>query len=134
MKRKLIIYIVGTLIIISLAFTSFYLQESKVDGETRILSKEEQTELAEFNNFLMKEGGLLSSVSEELRKAGYEYQISGMVYSMDDIRIFVIVPDNEVITDKTQKEINNIYKDMVSKHNLNWDAFNIKVVHYNEMK
>ena len=133
MKRKLI-YIVGTLIIISLAFTSFYLQESKVDGETRILSKEEQTELAEFNDSLMKEGGLLSSVSEELRKAGYEYQISGMVYSMDDIRIFVIVPDNEVITDKTQKEINNIYKDMVSKHNLNWDAFNIKVVHNNEMK
>ena len=82
----------------------------------------------------MKEGGLLSSVSEELRKAGYEYQIAGMVYSMDDIGIFVIVPDNEVITDKIQKEINKIYKDMVSKHNLNWDVFNIKVVHYYEMK
>ncbi|MER2191257.1 MAG: hypothetical protein ABS951_09870 [Solibacillus sp.] len=133
MKRKFIIYIVGTLII-SLAFVFFYLQESKTEGENHILTKEEQAELAEFNDSLMKEGGLLSSVSEELRKAGYRYQIAGMVYSMDDIRIFVLVPDEEVITDKTQKEINNIYKDMVSKHNLNWEAFNIKVVHYNEMK
>ena len=48
---------------------------------------------------------------------------------MDDIRIYVIVPYSEVITDKAQEEIKSIYQDMVSKHNLNWEAFKIDVVH-----
>lgn len=133
MKKKIIICIVGTLIF-SLAFTFFYLQESKSDGETRILTEEEQKELVEFNDSLFKEGGFFSLVGEELSKVGYQYRTMGMIFSMDDIRIYVIVPDNEVITDKIQKEIKDIYQDMVRKHNLNWEAFNIKVVHSDEME
>lgn len=112
----------------------FHLQESKADAETHNLTEEEQEELVEFNESLFKEGGFFSSVSEELNKAGYKYEIAGMIYSMDDIRIYVIVPDNEVITDKKQEVINNIYKDMVSKNNLNWKAFNIKIVYSDEIE
>ena len=126
--KKIVIYIVSILIL-SLAFAFFNLQESKADRETHILTEEEQKELVEFNDFLFKEGGFFSTVGEELSKAGYKYQTMGMIFAMDDIRIYVIVPDNEVITDEKQEEINDIYQDMVSKHNLNWEAFKIEVVH-----
>ncbi|WP_186671836.1 hypothetical protein [Sporosarcina sp. BP05] len=133
MRKKFVLYIVGILIL-SLAFSFFYLQEPKADGETHILTEEEQKELVEFNDSLIKGGGFFSLVGEELSKAGYKYQTAGMIYSMDDIRIYLIVPDSEVITDKTKKEINNIYQDMVSKHNLNWEAFMIKVAHSDEIE
>jgi uncharacterized protein YpmB len=133
MRKKFVIYIVGILIL-SLAFSFFYLQESKADGETHILTEGEQKDLVEFNDSLTKAGGFCSLVGEELSKAGYKYQIAGMIYSMDDIRIYVIVPNSEVITDKTQEEINNIYQEMISKHNLNWEAFNIKIVHSDEIE
>lgn len=131
--KKIVVYIVSILAL-SLAFTFFYLQESKADGKTNILTKEEQKELVEFNDFLFKEGGFFSSVGEELSKAGYNYETVGSIYSMDDIRIYVIVPDSEVVTDKTQEEINNIYHDMVSKYNLNWESFKIKVAHSDEIE
>ncbi|MGN7386700.1 hypothetical protein [Sporosarcina sp. SAFN-015] len=125
--KKNVIYIVG-ISILSLAFMFSYLQESKADEKPQILTEEEQKELVEFNNFLFKEGGFFSSVGEELSKAGYNYQSFGTIYSMDDIRIYVIVPNNEVITVEKQAEITNIYQDTVSKHNLNWEAFMIEVV------
>jgi len=133
MRKKFVFYIVGILIL-SLAFSFLYLQESKADGETQILTEEEHKELVEFNESLTKTGGFFSLVGEELSKAGYKCQIAGMIYSMNDIRIYVIVSDSEVITDKTQEEINNIYSKMISKHNLNWEAFSIKVVHSDEIE
>lgn len=126
--KKSVIYIVS-IVILSVAFAFLNLQESKADRETHILTEDEQRELVEFNDFLFQEGGFFSSVGEELSKAGYNYQTLGSIYSKDDIRIYVIVPDNEVITDEKQDEINDIYQDMVNKHNLNWAAFKIEVVH-----
>lgn len=126
-------YIVG-IIFISLALMFFYLRESKTNQETPILTKEEQEELADFVDYLHKEGGFFSSVSEEMIKGGHRYQTAGIIYSMDDIRIHVIVPDKQVITDKLQEEIDNIYQEMASKHNLKWKAFDIRVIHSDETK
>lgn len=130
--KKNVIYIIS-LLILSIAF-AFFLQESKADGETHILTEEQQKELVEFNDFLFKEGGFFPSVGEELSKAGYKYETVGTIHSMDDIRIYVIVPDSEVITGKKQERINNIYQEMLSKHNLNRDAFKINVVHSDEIE
>jgi hypothetical protein len=131
--KKIVIYIVSILIL-SLAFTLFDLQETKSEEETHILTEDDQKELVEFNDSLFKEGGFFSAVGEELSKAGYNYNIVGTISSKDDIRIYVIVPNGEVITDEKQEKIIDLFQDMVSKHNLNWDVFKIKVVHSGEIE
>lgn len=69
-----------------------------------------------------------------MSKVGYNYQSFGTIYSMNDIRIHVIVPDNEVITDEKNEEINKIYQGVASKHNLKWASFKVKVVHSSEIE
>lgn len=87
------------------------------------LSPEERQE------FLMKKDGLFDQVRVELDKAGYDSHFAAIAYSNDDIRISLIIPDNEVVTEQKQEEVNRIFQDMIIKHNMNPKAFKIQVSH-----
>ena len=68
------------------------------------LSPEEQIEVDEFIESLQKEGGFFSKIGEEFKKEGYNYQTVGMINSKDDIRIIIIILDNEVVTEQKKLE------------------------------
>ena len=94
--------------------------------EDREVVPSDGTDLQEF---LMKNDGLFDQVRVELDEAGYDSHFAAIAYSKDDIRISLIIPDNEVVTEQKQEEVNRIFQDMIIKHNMNPKAFKIQVSH-----
>lgn len=84
------------------------------------------TDVNDFEEFLKK---MFGQVSDELHKAGYYSHFAVILYSKDDIRISYIIPDNELVTEQKQEEVNKIFQDMIIKHNMNPNAFTIQVSH-----
>ncbi|MDX1807455.1 MAG: hypothetical protein R3267_10565, partial [Paenisporosarcina sp.] len=76
---------------------------------------------------LVKKGGFYEQVAEEMKKEGYTYSIAGIIYSKDDIRLNIIVPNNAVVTAQEQEQVNKIFKDAIIKNNLDPLAFKIEV-------
>ena len=84
------------------------------------------TDVNDFEEFLKK---MFGQVSDELHKAGYYSHFAVIFNSKDDIRISYIIPDNELVTEQKQEEVNKIFQDMIIKHNMNPNAFTIQVSH-----
>jgi len=87
------------------------------------------TDVNDLQELLMKKDGLFDQVRYELNEAGYNSPFAGIVYSKDDIRISLIIPDNELVTEQKNAEVNRIFQDMIIKHNMNPKAFIIEVSH-----
>lgn len=87
------------------------------------------TDANDLQELLMKKDGLFDQVRDELDAAGYNSEFAAIAYSKDDIRISLIIPDNEMVTEQKQEEVNSIFQDMIIKHNMNPKAFTIEVSH-----
>ncbi len=96
------------------------------EAENSLLVPTDGNDLQEF---LMKKDGLFDQVRVELDEAGYYSHFAAIAYSKDDIRISLIIPDNEVVSEKKQEEVNRIFQDVIIKHNMNPKAFKIQVSH-----
>ncbi|MFJ8088982.1 hypothetical protein ACIQ7N_12340 [Lysinibacillus sp. NPDC095746] len=99
-------------------------------------SSQEQEELDTFYKDLNEDGGFFEQVGKELDKARYSYEagysIVGMVYSTNDVSLQIIA-ENEKVTEKTQVEINRIFKDKITKFKLNGVAFTVNAIHISEL-
>ena len=84
-------------------------------------------EVDDFQELLEKKGGFYEQVNEEMKKEGYNYSIAGMIYSKDDIRLNIIMPNNAVVTAQEQEKVYKIFKDVIIKNNLDPKAFKIEV-------
>ena len=84
-------------------------------------------EVDDIQELLAKKGGFYEQVAEEMKNEGYNYSIAGIIYSKDDIRLNIIVPNNAVVTAKEQEQVNKIFKDAIIKNNLDPLAFKIEV-------
>jgi hypothetical protein len=84
-------------------------------------------EVDDIQELLAKKGGFYEQVAEEMKKEGYNYSIAGIIYSKDDIRLNIIVPNNAVVTAQEQEQVNKIFKDAIIKNNLDPLAFKIEV-------
>jgi uncharacterized protein (DUF302 family) len=91
--------------------------------ESEVLLKE----VDDFPEFFAKKGGFYKQVSEEMKKEGYGNSIAGTIYSKDDIRLSITIPNNVVVTAQEQEKITHIFRDMISKNNLDPKAFKIEV-------
>jgi hypothetical protein len=70
-------------------------------------------------------------VAEEMKKEGYNYSIGGMIYSKDDIRLIIIVPNNDVVT--ALEQVNKIINDAIIKNNLDRLAFKVELTQWAEV-
>ena len=133
-NRKLSAVVFGSLLLV-IAFFIYTLAEGteKEDSPISQLSQDEQIELEGFLESLQKEGGFFTQVGEEMRKAGYSYQTAGMINSKDDIRIIIIIPDNEVVTVQIKEGVKKIYRKMIIKSNMDLKAFKIQVGHADDL-
>ncbi len=115
------------------SFVEGNMPEYEASNSLSQLSPEERevvpTDGNDLSEFLMKKDGLFDQVRVELDEAGYDSHFAAIAYSKDDIRISLIIPDNEVVTEKKQEEVNRIFQDMIIKHNMNPKAFKIQVSH-----
>jgi arsenate reductase-like glutaredoxin family protein len=84
-------------------------------------------EVDAIQELLAKKGGFYEQVAEEMKKEGYNYSIAGIIYSKDDIRLNIIVPNNGVVTAQEQEQVNKIFKGAIIKNNLDPLAFKIEV-------
>lgn len=95
------------------------------------LSKEDWdvllNEVNDFQEFLAKKGGFYEQVVVEMENEGYDYSINGMIYSKDDIRLSILIPNKVVVTEQEQEKVTKIIKDLIIKNNLDPKAFNIEV-------
>ncbi|WP_025565940.1 hypothetical protein [Thalassospira sp. GB04J01] len=132
-KGKLSAVVFGSLLLIIAIF--IYTQEKEKEDNVHIsqLSEEEQIELEYYIESLQKEGGFFDQVGEELRKVGYSYQTVGMINSKNDIRLIIVIPDNEVVTEQKKVGVKKIYQDMIIKLNMNLKAFKIQVGHIDDL-
>ncbi|MFJ8066909.1 hypothetical protein ACIQYS_20235 [Psychrobacillus sp. NPDC096426] len=134
-KRKLSTVVLGSLLLIIAVI--FYTQAKGTEKEDSYsisqLSEEEQIELEYFIASLQKEGGFFDQVGEELRKAGYSYPTGGMFNSKNDIRLIVMIPDNEVVTEQKKAGVKKIYQDMIIKSKMDLKAFKIQVGHVDDL-
>lgn len=96
-------------------------------------TQDEQKERDELLMFLNSEGGFFDQVGDALSKEGYRYRIAGMIYSKEDIRIAVIVPKDEVVTEEMQQEIKRIYEKEILEFNMDPKAFEIYVNHADKL-
>jgi len=51
----------------------------------------------------------------------------GMVYSTNDVRLHIVVPNNEELNEQKQEELYHIFKDKLIKFKLDGGAFTVKV-------
>lgn len=70
-------------------------------------------------------------MAEEMKKEGYNYSIGGMIYSKDDIRLIIIVPNNDVVT--ALEQVNKIINDAIIKNNLDRLAFKVELTQWAEV-
>lgn len=87
------------------------------------------TDVNDLQELLTKKDGLFDQVRYELNEAGYNSPFACILYSKDDIRISLIIPDNELVTEQKHAEVNKIFQDLIIKHNMNPKAFTIDVNH-----
>lgn len=97
------------------------------------LTQDQQKEMDEFITYLNDEGGFFDQVGEQLKKEGYRYRIAGRIYSKEDIRIAVMVPENEAVTEEMQTEIQQIYEKVILEFNMDPNTFKIYVNHANDL-
>lgn len=128
-KLSVIVCIFLLLVITAFIYTQAVGTDKEDKNSSTQLSAKEQKEIEDFSESLYQEGGFLNELGEELKKAGYSHGMMGMVYSKDDIRLHIVIPNNEVVTKQTQEEVNKIYDDVISKFSLDPKAFKIKVGH-----
>ena len=108
-----------------------YAQRVEID-KARVpqVTQEQQREMDDFLALLQEEGGFFDQVGEELKKVGYNnFRTLGMIYSKEDIRLQIIIPHTEEVTEQKQQEINQIYLEMINKFNLDPSAFKVEVGH-----
>jgi len=95
---------------------------SQSQNESDVLLKE----VDDYQKLLEKKGGFYEQVNEEMKKEGYDISIAGKIYSKDDIRLNITVPNNTVVTAQEQENVIKIFKDVIIKNNLDPKAFNIE--------
>ena len=89
-------------------------------------------ELEQFIQLLHKKGGFFDRMSALFRREGYYYQTMGMVNSTKDIRVMVIIPDNEEITEQKVEGIKRILYDLINEFEWDIHAFDIQVGYSDE--
>ena len=123
-----------SLLIVVIASLSFFINASvtgnKVNAFLPQLSQEEleiaSKEANEFQDFLMKKHGFYEQVGEQLKQAGYEYNLLGMIYSKDEIRLKVILKNKEA-NEQEQIKVKTIFNVMIEKNNLDTKIFKVKI-------
>lgn len=99
--------------------------------KAELTSPKEQEKLDAFYEELNEDDGFFEQVGKELDKSVYSmeegYGMVGMVYSTNDVRLHIIVPDNEEVNEEKRKEVNEIFKDTLKKFKLDIEAFTVKV-------
>ncbi|MEK4229414.1 hypothetical protein [Solibacillus sp. FSL H8-0538] len=125
-KGKLI-----SLTVVLLLLTTVFIYVQGVEkASVPQISQEQQREIDDFLSLLQEEDGFFDQVGEELKKVGYNnFQTVGMIYSKEDIRIQMIIPRTEEVTEQKQEEVNQIYHEMISKFNLDPNTFKVEVSH-----
>ena len=116
--------VIGVGLVLLVVALFIYTQDSRKEEKSYDVLLNEADDIQEL---LAKKGGFYEQVAEDLKKEGYDYSIAGMIYSKDDIRLNIIVPNNVVVTAKEQEQINKIFNDAIIKNNLDPLAFKIEV-------
>ena len=116
--------VIGVGLVLLVVALFIYTQDSRKEEKAYDVLLKEVDDIQEL---LAKKGGFYEQVAEDLKKEGYNYSIAGMIYSKDDIRLNIIVPNNAVVTAQEQEQINKIFKDAIIKNNLDPLAFKIEV-------
>ena len=116
--------IIGVGLVLLVVVLFIYTQDSRKEEKAYDVLLKEVDDIQEL---LAKKGGFYEQVAEDLKNEGYDYSIAGMIYSKDDIRLNIIVPNNTVVTAQEQEQINKIFKDAMIKNNLDPLAFKIEV-------
>ena len=83
-------------------------------------------ELNDFQDSLGKEGGFYKQVEEKLKEMGYEYQMMGLIYSKDEIRIKFIL-ENKDANEQEKLEVAATFNEIAVKNNLDPKIFKVKV-------
>ncbi|MFC6039011.1 hypothetical protein ACFPYN_06025 [Paenisporosarcina macmurdoensis] len=88
--------IIGVGLVLLVVALFIYTQDSRKEEKAYDVLLKEVDDIQEL---LAKKGGFYEQVAEDLKKEGYDYSIAGMIYSKDDIRLNIIVPNNTVVTE-----------------------------------
>ncbi|MGE6488567.1 hypothetical protein [Paenisporosarcina sp. NPDC076898] len=127
---KFSVFGVGLLLIVVALFiyTQVFVKEEKASSQmSQKASEVLLKEVDDFQELLEKKGGFYDQVNEEMKKEKYNYSIAGMIYSQDDIRLNIIMPNNAVVTPQEKEKVNKIIKEAIIKNNLNPKAFKIEI-------
>jgi len=82
--------------------------------------------MAEIENFISGDSGIIKQVDDELVKKGYRFQTLVMAYSVDDVQVKYIL-NNKDATESEQEAVKSIFFEIVKKNNLDPHAFKLKV-------
>lgn len=94
--------------------------EIEAEIEKKIKEAEEMTTL------LYKSGGLFEQVNKKLKENGYAHQMLLAVYSKNDIKVKIILEDQEA-TESIQKDVESIFFETVESISLDSKSFRLKV-------
>ncbi|MFJ8067107.1 hypothetical protein ACIQYS_21260 [Psychrobacillus sp. NPDC096426] len=115
------------MLIILFFYPQMFGREQETSGHLFQISKEEEKALSDFQEYLYADGGFFEQVGTGMEKAGYDYSISAMLYSTDDIRFDIILDNIKEIKEHQQQEILQIFNDMMIKNHIDQKAFTIQI-------
>ncbi|MEX3745699.1 hypothetical protein [Lysinibacillus xylanilyticus] len=131
--KKSKVTLIGTiviLVVITFLFINHTFSKGDISEVPPTISTQQQAEnerkVAEIENFVYGDSGIIKQVNDELVKKGYQFQTLVMVNSVDDVQVKYILTSKEA-TESEQESVKSIFFEIVKKNNLDSNAFNLKV-------
>ncbi|MGE7954787.1 hypothetical protein [Lysinibacillus xylanilyticus] len=131
--KKSKVTLIGTiviLVVITFLFINHTFSKGDISEVPPTISTQQQAEnerkVAEIENFVYGDSGIIKQANDELVKKGYRFQTLVMVNSVDDVQVKYILTSKEA-TESEQESVKSIFFEIVKKNNLDSNAFNLKV-------
>lgn len=125
--------LIGTIVILFIIISLFInnaLSKGDISEVPPTISTQQQAEnerkVAEIENFIYGDSGIIKQVNDELVKKGYQFQTLVMANSVDNVQVKYILTNKEA-TESEQELVKSIFFEIVKKNNLDSNAFNLKV-------
>ena len=86
---------------------------------------ENERKVAEIENFIYGDRGIIKQANDELVKKGYQFQTLVMANSVDDVQVKFIFTNKEAT--ELEESVKSIFFEIVKKNKLDENVFTLKV-------
>lgn len=131
--KKSKVTLIGTIVILFITtflFINNSLSKGDVSEVPLTISIQQQAEnerkVAEIENFIYGDRGIIKQVNDELVKKGYQFQTLVIANSVDDVQVKYILTNKEA-TESKQESVKSIFFEIVKKNKLDANTFKFKV-------